>query len=173
MHCPEHLRPMGIPLNYPWCTADCEDHNGDDDGVEDRIEEGYTVVTQEEFDAYLLAIDGEYQNWVTNVVPQIAINNLITNVLNPAIVQGLLMIEEFTAENIGMGITQAGKTDDLLTACQWVFYCLQAGSLYSAITAARAIPPEVKDPVFLTDARLLIMVNKLEVYLGLPISETL
>ena len=106
-------------------------------------------------------------------MPQIAINSVITNVLSPAIAQGLIISEAFTAENIAMGITQAGKTDDLLTACERVFYCLQAGSLYSAIAAAKSIPAELKDATFLTNARLLIMVNKLEAYLGLPLSETL
>jgi hypothetical protein len=45
--------------------------------------------------------------------------------------------------------------------------------LYDAIAQAKAIPAENKDSVFITDARLIKFINKVEEYLGIPLSTTL
>ena len=45
--------------------------------------------------------------------------------------------------------------------------------LYDAIAEAKAVPDEAKDPVFLTNARLLAFVNKIEAHLGLAASTSL
>jgi hypothetical protein len=37
----------------------------------------------------------------------------------------------------------------------------------------RAIPAESKDPIFVTDARMLEFINSIETYLGLPKSSQL
>ena len=42
-----------------------------------------------------------------------------------------------------------------------------------AIDQAKAMPESSKDATFLTDARLLSFVNKIETYLGLPLSTEL
>lgn len=97
----------------------------------------------------------------------------IQNVINSAIGFGQKIITEFAAENVAMGITQAGMTATVRRNLSDVTNCLLTGSLYDAIDQIRAIPAEDKDPIFVTDARLLIFINKIEAYLGIPLSTEL
>ena len=96
------------------------------------------------------------------------------------------LINTFAAENISMGVTQAGKTAHLLGLFTKKFpipnedlgvslkACFDSGSLY----AAREVIQYVRDnpsnfdglSPFVTDARLLSMKNKIETFLGLPLS---
>jgi hypothetical protein len=96
-----------------------------------------------------------------------------TNILAPAREIGQAIINSFAAENILLGITQYGKTNDVRKACSQITDALTTGSLYDAIAEARNIPSELKDSIFLTDARLLGMINKIETYLGKPLSTKL
>lgn len=86
---------------------------------------------------------------------------------------GSQLLQEFTIENILLGITQAGMTNQVRKVCANVVSALQTGSLYDAIYEAKHIPPEGKDVTFITDARLLAFVNKIETYLGIALSTTL
>lgn len=83
------------------------------------------------------------------------------------------LVDTFAAENVMLGITQAGKTGEVLDKMAPVISALTSGSLYEAITRAKAIPEQDKDLVFITDERLLAAVNKIEAYLGIPLSEEL
>lgn len=85
--------------------------------------------------------------------------------------QGL--VTEFAAENVILGITADNMTGAVLTKMQGVLVAVQSGSLYEAITRAKAIPAEDKDVKYITDARLLAFVNKIETFLGVELSETL
>lgn len=86
---------------------------------------------------------------------------------------GWQVLVQFAAENVRMGVTQAGKTKHIRETLQSVILCLLSGSLYDAIAEAKAVPDEAKDPVFLTNARLLAFVNKIEAHLGLAASTSL
>lgn len=97
----------------------------------------------------------------------------IEKVLSDAIGFGNKLIKEITLENMALGITQAGKTGQVRKALTEALLALQTGSLYDAIIELKAIPAEAKDEVFVTDARLLQAVNKIEAYLGLGLSESL
>ena len=87
------------------------------------------------------------------------------NILSNAMIFGNKLIVEFGAENMRMGITGLGKTNEVRKALSEVMSALLAGSLFDAITEVRAIPAEDKDLMFITDARLLVFVNKIEDYL--------
>lgn len=96
------------------------------------------------------------------------------------------LINDFAAENITLGITQAGKTGHVLGLfskpypCPSITLpislknCFDTGSLYSArdvIQYVRNNPMEYAGlSPFITDARLLAMKNKIETFLGLPLS---
>lgn len=95
------------------------------------------------------------------------------NILIPARSFGNDIIDDFAAENILLGITQAGLTNHIRKTCREVTDALRSGSLYDALYEVRQIPAEAKDSTFLTDARLLAFVNKIEAYLGLPLSTSL
>lgn len=96
------------------------------------------------------------------------------------------LVRTFAAENIAMGITQAGKTGHVLSLFSRYYpvpnasfpnnlkNSLDTGSLYisrAVLQHIRDNPSEFSglDP-FVTDARLLVMKNKIETFLGLPLS---
>lgn len=86
---------------------------------------------------------------------------------------GNSVIEDFTLENMALGITQDGMTGDVRKATTEVMSALSTGSLYDAIDEIRAIPVEKKDEKYITDARLLAAINKIEAFLGVALSEEL
>lgn len=83
------------------------------------------------------------------------------------------LIKEFTTENMVMGITQDGMTSAVRKAMTEVILALNTASLYDAIDEARAIPEDKKDVKYITDARLLEFINKIEAYLEMPLSTEL
>ena len=97
----------------------------------------------------------------------------VEDAIREAISFGQDLIITFAAENVLLGVTQAGKTQDVRSATADAVSALATGSLYDAIAAVRAIPVEDKDATFITDARMLGFINKIETYLNLPLSTTL
>lgn len=154
---PEAARPPGVLLAYPWQVEAAN---------ETSTARGFTVVTQEEYDALVLSMEAANQS-------SMRIAAIMTGVLTPAITKGQELIITFAAENISLGITQAGMTTQVRTVTADVVSALNTGSLYDAITAARAIPSASYDTTFVTAARLLTFVNKIEDYLGIPRSTSL
>lgn len=90
-----------------------------------------------------------------------------------AIAFGQKILEEMSYENVMLGITQAGMTNQVRKRTAEVTSALATGSLYDAIFEARQIPAEDKDATFITDVRLLAFVNKIETYLGIELSTSL
>ena len=84
-----------------------------------------------------------------------------------AVAFGQHLMIKFAADNVMLGVTQAGMTATIRTIMAPAIQCLQTGSLYDAIAQCRAVAPENKDPTFITDARLLAFINLVEDYLGL------
>lgn len=95
------------------------------------------------------------------------------------------LVDTFAAENIAMGVTQYGKTADLLGLFEKKYDLgashpvslkgsLDTGSLYvscSVIQHIRDNPAEFSEiSPFVTDARLLSMKNSIETFLGLGLS---
>ena len=97
----------------------------------------------------------------------------IQSVIQNSINFGNKLISEFAAENVMMGITQDGMTGPVRKRMSEVVNALNTGSLYDAIAEAKAVPSEHKDVKYITDTRLLQFVNKIETYLGLPLSTSL
>ena len=91
--------------------------------------------------------------------------------LDAAISFGQTLLREFTLENIKLGITQDGMTGVVLDRMQPALIAAQTGSLYELIARLRAIPDKDKDAKYITDARILAYINKIEAYLGLPLSK--
>jgi hypothetical protein len=159
--CLEKDRPPGVLLSFPYMMRQCGEEE-----TEDLQGQGYTVVTQEEYDTLVSSLSS-----VNEASMQIA--SIKTGILSPAISFGQELIITFAAENIGMGITQAGMTTTVRTVTADIVNALTTGSLYDAITAAKAVPEESYDPTFVTAARLLTFVNRIEDYLAIPRSTSL
>lgn len=97
----------------------------------------------------------------------------LRNAVKSARTFGEKLMEDFVMENIVMGITQDNMTEAVLDIMAPIEAALRTGSLHIAIKRIKEIPQESKDVKYITDARLLVAVNKLETYLNLPLSETL
>ena len=157
---PREEVPLGIPLDYPWTARMCTE-----DQITSLRKEGWIVVTQEEYDANVLSLQERYDAW-----QEARLRLGIEEVVSSASRFGSELMITFAAENVLLGITQEGKTGEVLTKLAGVQLAMQAGSLYEAITRIRAIPLEEYDTKYITEARLLVFINKIEEYLGLPLS---
>jgi hypothetical protein len=95
------------------------------------------------------------------------------------------LIAAFAAENMALGITQAGKSDDVLGLFTKKYVvgdaafpvalkdCFDTGSLYVALQLLahiRANEDFSGLSPFITDARIVELMNKIETFLGLPLT---
>ena len=95
------------------------------------------------------------------------------NILVPARSFGQSLIDEFAAENILLGITASGLTNQVRKALGETTMCLLTGSLYDAIYEAKAIPQGSWDGTYISEARIISFVNRIETYLGVPLTTDL
>lgn len=86
---------------------------------------------------------------------------------------GAELEEEFITENVMMGITADGMTGQVLDSMERVMAASRSGSLKEAIARAKEITPVQKDPKYITDARIITFINKIETKLGLPLTTEL
>jgi len=107
-----------------------------------------------------------------DISAQIEIEN-VRNIVRNAREFGQKLMDEFAADNVALGITQDGMTKTVRQNMSEVMMALMSGSLYDAIDEAKAIPNECKDIKYITDERLLNYINKIEIYLGITLSESL
>lgn len=152
--CPVEHRPVGVSLAYPWIV----EYVRDDNHASQLYQAGYILCTLDQFNRYCKSCSLELT---------------VAAAVEASIDFGWQVLREFSTENVLLGITQAGMTNRVRQVTMEVINALSTGSLYDAIAQAKAIPPEHKDPVFITDARLVKFINKVEEYLGLPLSTTL
>lgn len=86
---------------------------------------------------------------------------------------GLALIAAIRAENIGLGLTDVATSITIRSRMTPIGAALAAGALEDAIYLAKNFNPANKDATYITDARLLSIVNRIETYLELPLSESL
>lgn len=155
--------PPGIPLDYPWVFRLCTELE-----AESLKKDGWVVTTQENFGNHVASLSERYDAWQT-ARTQLGIESIVSDATRFG--QGLLV--SFAAENVLMGITQEGKTGEVMDKLALVLPAVQAGSLYLAIERIRAIPSSEYDTKYVTAARLITFINKIETYLGMPLSNAL
>jgi hypothetical protein len=85
---------------------------------------------------------------------------------------GTQLGDEFAAGNLALGITNE-QADSVLGKMAGVLIALQSGSLNVAIARAKDVNPADYDGTFLTAARLLVFINKIETYLGITLTVSL
>ncbi len=96
---------------------------------------------------------------------------IVTNAMafgNQIVVQG-------ATRNIMMGITQAGKTIDVMSYTSQLVSCLVTGSLYAAITQINTMIADTSDTKanlspFITNSALYSTLNQIQSYLGIPLT---
>jgi len=82
------------------------------------------------------------------------------------------LVAEFTIENSMMGITTS-KSEVVINKLAFVLTALQNGYLETAVLRTKAIDSALYDDKYVTATRLLSYVNKIEAYLGMPLSDNL
>jgi hypothetical protein len=90
-------------------------------------------------------------------------------ILEPAKKFGRDLINQFTSENIAMGITQAGKSKLIGLVLRDLVFWLESGSLYVTLEEVERLKSSI-DPAwspFVTVDRLNLYKQKVMVYLGL------
>jgi hypothetical protein len=157
---PKEHTPVGIPLDSPWILVEITEGQ-----AVEYVQLGFIVLPKELYDQFILDIEPRMQAW-----QEARLRLGIEEVVSSASRFGSELMITFAAENVLLGITQEGKTGEVLTKLAGVQLAMQAGSLYEAITRIRAIPLEEYDTKYITEARLLVFINKIEEYLGLPLS---
>jgi hypothetical protein len=161
--CPVDQRPTGIPLAYPWIEESCAEED-----AHSFRNEGWTVVTESEYADYVASLEDVLTEYNASKT-QLTVEKSIDEAIN----FGMQCLREFAAENVLLGITVAGMTRTVRTTTADTISALLTGSLYDAIAAAKEIPVESYDSTFVTESRILYFVNKIEAYLGIPLSESL
>jgi hypothetical protein len=133
------------------------------------------LVSESEVEGVIIPAHYEVQEDATLVSAKAAkvMDDYISNKLNDAVNFGADIIREFTKENIVMGITTDNMTGVVRKAMSEVIIALQTGSLYDAIIEAKAIPADKKDAKYITDARLLSFINKIETKLNITLSTSI
>jgi hypothetical protein len=149
--CPEEFRPIGVNLNWPWV----EEITDSLERVAFLQERGYHCLTED-----------QYMRYKQSISPVLK----VIDTINDAAAFGQAITSEFAAENVLMGITQLNMTGVVMTALADVNDALLTGSLYEAISRIKALPSTAFDNRFITPDRLLVVLNKIENYLGIPLS---
>lgn len=157
----EDSAPNQAKYGGPWGNPDLTVHIGIDSEMDSRAVEFELAGNQ------IIAVEDEDKK--AEVQHADAVAN-IQRIVADAMAFGQKLMTEFAAENVMLGITQDGKTGEVLDKMAPVMAALQSGSLYEAISRAQAIDPADYDDKYVTHARLWAFINKLEAYLGLPLS---
>ena len=115
------------------------------------------------------------QNWTWNGAvfipppgdPANAIILIQNTIVAPAIKFGAALIAMYASENVAMGITQAGKTNAVLSALSAVRNSLQSGSLYDALAEIQNVTIDPTLAPYITAPRMKVYANYIRAYLGL------
>lgn len=149
--CPTEQVPSGVSLSWPWV----EEFTDSEERIHFLHSQGFAVMTEEQYERYK-----KTHSPMLNVL----------GVIKSASDFGSELASEFAAENVLMGITQDGMTGLVMERLSSVTDALNTGSLYEAITRLKTLPPDSFDLKYITSARVLAFMNKIEGYLGLPLS---
>jgi hypothetical protein len=82
---------------------------------------------------------------------------------------GEKMIKDFMTANQESGISEQ-VSYQIIQGLLPIIVCLKIGSLATALYAIKSIPVEMRDGVYVSDAKLLYFANAIESFLGLPLS---
>ena len=129
----------------PWGNPQVTVHIGIDSDMDHR------AVSFEMDAGQIVAIEDE------NLKEQFATQDQL-EVVKAAIARAMAfgqgLVTEFAAENVMLGITQDGKTGEVLNKMAPVMTAVQSGSLYEAIARAKAITPDQYDSKYLEPTRM-------------------
>lgn len=155
--------PTGMPLDNPWMMQYCAE-----DEVQSLRASGWKVLSDDAYQAYVDSLADVMAAYETSL-PALYIQGLVTS----AMMFGQQILIQFRAENVAMGIMQDNMTGWLLEKLSSVMEAILAGSLSEAIVRLKAVPIAEYDGKYLTVPRMISFINKIEVYLGIPLTTEL
>jgi hypothetical protein len=135
------------------------------------IEENTAPDLQAWLDAITPSLPAGYTIQRVNIDTEIALKNAVSG-LKASRTFGVELVDAFAVENVALGI-DATNSDNVLNKMDKVLQALQSGYLETAIRKTKQLNQNEFDGVYLSAPRLLGYVNKIEAYLGLPISTEL
>lgn len=154
----------GIPEEWPSVETIIPD-----DEADAYREQGFTCVSADQYVMYKAAHQAAYDAWMATKAQE-NMKKYVSEIVDQSIRYGRTLVVEFGAENVLMGIQQMGQTNRVRKAMAEVVNALQAGALSDAIYECRQVPVEQMDGTFLSPARLLTFINKVEAFMGEPLS---
>lgn len=179
-----------VPLNHPMTESGLIECDGRSLSISE-YSDLYTVIgnkygaDEETFNVpQIESADGIKYGIVFTVIaapPYIPGDEVYTNPDSSAAISAIVknatefgqgLINRFTLENIGMGVTQAGKTYALTMFCHKLIHFLSVGSLYAALQEAAILLADTSQAKtdlspFLTNNRLNEYKEHIEDYLGM------
>ena len=101
--------------------------------------------------------------------------DIYTQLVQNAITFGQALIVQFATQNVMAGITQAGKTQAVLTYSSDLYTYLTTGSLYVALSEIETMIADTSDEKvalapFISNAILYGYLNQIQLYLGVPVT---
>ena len=165
-HATNPNKPAGMPDEWPRGTLvqlgasnEPPDNSGEWIVLTDVQFDAYKSIHRPAFDAYLQSLELAQQ-------PKLSVKKIVTE----AISFGQNLIIDFAAENVLMGITQAGKTKEVADYLADVMRYAQSGSLYEVLAEVNrlqtsGLPAELAP--FVTTDRMNAFKLKIEQYLGI------
>ena len=146
--CPSELNPQNYPSYWIWKI---------EKALSEEVPQGAIRMTLLEITAYKQTHKANINAWTqTKVDAYIPVRRKVIKAIESA----NDLIRQFAAENIAMGITQAGKTKLIADILKDVFYYAQTGSLYECIAAIDAIVILPEYAPFITEERKTDLKNK-------------
>ena len=149
--CPQEQNTQNYPSYWVWKIENCE--------CNDPIPSGASRMTIDELTAYKQNNRDTYNSWIQT---KVSMCTVVDKKVKKAINSVNNVMSEFCAENILMGITQAGKTKLIADTLRDVFYYAQTGSLYEAKNALNAIVITEEMSPFLTENRRQAVIAKID-----------
>lgn len=156
-----------MPSGYPFHTYEV----ADDFDETDLLSQGYTFLTDADFATYITTFDLTAYN--TAIAP--TINQIVEQKIADAQAFGMQVLIDFATENVLMGITQAGQTIPVNLYLHRLGHYIGTGSLYAAIDEMNTIIADTTTAKtslypFVSDARITTYKNRIQTYLGVPLT---
>lgn len=148
--CPTEQNPESYPSYWVWKTEKCEQN--------DPVPQNAQRMSLIDLRAYKQANKATFNSWVAQKTDY---QTHADKKVKKAIKGANSLINKFCAENIAMGITQAGKTKLLADALRDVFYYAQTGSLYECLSSLSSVQVTPEMSPFLTEERKTELQQKL------------
>jgi len=138
--------------------------------------------TEEELEAAIVELPEEQKFYIRNdfygcANPTVPLSQLplirVQEAISKATLFGQDILIQFRAENVAMGVLQYNMTGWLLNKLSAVMDAILTGSLTESIARLKAIPIAEYDGKYMTVPRMIQFINKIETYLGLPLTTEL